>query len=127
MQNGADANERLRLKVPEAALRERIAAGGAERHTVIVEVEAPSPRVALRTDPRSGRRRFVPQPDDTGDTAAAKAAAVLGALIETLTGERPPYLSAARAFVVEATADQLRALADSPLVRGIAPNRRRAR
>ncbi|MGE0744202.1 MAG: hypothetical protein AB7K86_03095 [Rhodospirillales bacterium] len=129
MPGDADANERLRAKVPDADLRDRIAAegDGDRRHTVIVEVEAPSPRLLTRPDLRSGRRRFVPEPDDRSDDAAAQAAATLGELIEKLTGERPPYLGAARAFVLDATGAQIRALADSPLVRSIRPNRRRMR
>lgn len=119
-ESGADT---LQAKVPDAALRASIAGGGSEALTVIVELEAPSPKVAARTDRRTGRVRLAPEPPSRGDAAASKAAKALGDLIAKVTGERPPYLSAARAYVVEATGPQLRRLAASPLVRSIQPNR----
>lgn len=121
-ESGADT---LQAKVPDAALRASLAGGGSDLLTVIVEVAAPSPKVAVRADRHTGRVRLAPEPRNRGDAVAAKSAKALGDLIAELTGERPPYLSAARAYVVEATGEQLRRLAASPLVRSIQPNRRR--
>lgn len=119
-------------KIPEPELRDAVVDGRPQRQSVMVAVDVPVARVPLRGGgnlTRIGGREFggalaVPARSEDEERTARDRADQLGRLIQELTGEKPNYLSGSHAFVVNANGHELRALADSPLVRQIRLNRR---
>jgi hypothetical protein len=124
------ADDRLRAFAAEAAHEpsRAVPANAAKvRISVFVEVaEPPQLDVVVDERPGLGRRPSVrpaasAEPAGTGPSALAREVEVL---LTQQTGQEPVWIGAARAFVVDTSAEQLLALIESPLVRRISRNRR---
>lgn len=106
--------------------RLRTEAENADRtpHTVIVEVDVPLPAVEMssREAVTSGRKllRFSKPAVDANLLQGIKRA-----LAEALGHEPKTYLASSRSFIVEATGDEMRRVAQIPNVLAIWPNSRR--
>ncbi|HEV2071793.1 MAG TPA: hypothetical protein VGR26_18570 [Acidimicrobiales bacterium] len=108
-------------------LRRFVADERSDRIGVLVEVEEPLPEVVFGMRDRCGKSLQFPVaiPGD-GEDKREQLEAVAGrlaSLLTQLTGEEPVWLGAGRAFSVNATAEQLRAISTSPLVRRVSRNR----
>ena len=97
------------------------------RASLLVELDIPRPRVRVERDLSRvglpGSAVGVVPLDKHAQAEARKRIDEARELISEVTGEQPPWLDSAGAFVVEADSDQLARLADSPLVRRIYLNR----
>jgi len=122
----ATAPEQLERVIPDGSLR-RLAQNRSDTTArVIIEVAAPTEGTTIHV---GSRGRFgsppeievtvpAPSPSPSSEAPADAAAAVRGIL-----GRKPRYLRAAHAFVAIANGAQLAALAASPFVTAIRPDR----
>ena len=114
-------NEDELSKLRSQPLRDAARGKSPERVSVLVEIDMPMPRVELGPKSAAGAPR--PRGFKTGpgeDNARRERAA---ALLKSVLGEVPRYSRSAAAFFVEATGEQLSAIAASPDVKAIHPNR----
>ena len=119
----------LAEKIPDPRLR-NLAEGGSGDQTVdvIVELDVLLPKVVMKKDAYAGHHVVRPvavepeseeaQRELEGKVREARA------LFAEITGSTPRWLRPACAFVIQATGEQLRRVAASPLTRTIQPNRR---
>ncbi len=107
-------------KLADAELRRL---SGPKTASVIVELELSRPRVEMERWEGGGiggfRPRRVEAESEGEERSCEDLIAQARAFLEQLTGTSPVWLSAARAFGVEASGDQLRAMTRSPLVRRV--------
>jgi hypothetical protein len=95
------------------------------RRSVIVEIAVPRPEVEID---RSGfgvgqwRQRAVAE-SDAESAEVIKVMDHARRFLVRVTKQSPVPLRASRAFVVDATSDELKEIAKSPLVRKVTPNR----
>lgn len=124
---GMEARNTLASKIQGAELSRMALEGTGGPTGVIIEVEAPTPKVHVASEwLRSGEhpsKRFVEESAEQ-QQAVQDAVEKAGAFLKETLGETPQWLRAARAFVAEVTPDQLRIVASSPLIKAIRPNRR---
>ena len=109
-------------KIRSDELRSAADAGGAEVHTVIVELNVPLPRISS-SKPSPGRPSNPIRFED-GEPNGVDANAIRE---EIAKGVRRPvgrYMATSRAMVVDATGRELREIARLPGVSAIWPNRR---
>jgi hypothetical protein len=110
-------------KLADEELRRLSAKRGPGTLSVIVQLELPRPRVEMGRSERGGvgalRPRRVETESESEQRSLEDLIARARAFLEQLLGKSPVWLGAARAFGVEASGDQLRAIARSPLVRRI--------
>ena len=110
-------------KIHDAALKRLAEEKSPESVSVLVELDLPQQEVEVRV--REGKRSMRMRPDAGQDQAASEAKVTeVKRFLEEVTGHKVIYLRAAKAFVAEATGEQLREVSRSPLVRAIHPNRR---
>ena len=106
-------------KVADEELRDL---SGSESAGVIVQLELPRPRVEMERSELGGigvrPERIEPETENERRNADERIAQAK-TFLEQLLGRPPVWLGAANAFGVEASGDQLRAIARSPLVRRI--------
>ncbi len=122
------ANSSLSEKLPDSALRQIIEQGTGEPVSVIVELNLPPQRVALENNNLSrGAHAYAVRKvvEETSDQQRENALKIRQTrkFLKSLLGKDPHWLDSARAFVVQATPEQLREMADFPLTRTIRPNR----
>jgi hypothetical protein len=115
-------------KVGDEQLRSFATGGGSDRRPVLVEVALPRRQVRLGSSVRGGPQGRAPvgvepRPGGAGDQDAATVESARAFLAGEL-GAEPVWLGAAGAFTAEVTGDELAAIARSPLVRAVHPNRR---
>jgi hypothetical protein len=115
-------------KIQNPVLLEVITGAGSDEPTsVLVELDIPSQVIDFEKQPGpEGQRaaiRVKPESSEQQAQNEAKIKAAREFLISVL-GETPQWLRSARAFVAQATPDQLRTIALSPLIRAIRLNRR---
>ena len=122
----ADSTQPWERKLADAELRQL---SGRETASVIVQLELPRPRVEMERSERGGigafRPRRVELEAEDEQRRLEQLIAPAGAFLEQLVGSTPVWLAAARAFGIEASGDQLRTIARSPLVRTIYLSRAR--
>lgn len=122
-------NDLLADKIPDPKLRE-FAKGGSDGKSVdvIVELDAPLPKVVMEKNVYAGHRAFRPVAVEPESQAAQRElerkVREARELFAEITGATPRWLRSARAFIMQATGEQLRRVAASPLTRMIQPNRR---
>jgi hypothetical protein len=115
--------DRIDAVITDASLRALAHNESGASAPVLIELDGPM--AARRVD--LGRRR-----DEVGSTPssvvviapAGRPAAAAVRAVAGILGHTPRYLRAAGAFAAEATGAQLAALAATPAVRAISPNRR---
>ena len=116
----ADLAEPWERKLADAELRKL---RDRETASVIVQLELPRPRVEIEKSQGGGVGGFHPRrvelESESEQRSLEQLIAEARALLEQLVGGTPVWLGAARAFGVEASGDQLRTIARSPLVRMI--------
>lgn len=113
--------------LPDEELRAFARSDASETRSVLIEVEAPEPRVEVRREVgREGpaKRRALTPSDEQRELVATRLAE-LAETVEKLTGRAPRVLRAAHALVADLTAEQLRAVSRNELTRAVRPNRRR--
>lgn len=110
-------------KLADEELRRLTDRGGAGTLSVIVQLELPRPRVEIERLERGGvgafRPRVVETESESGQSSLEDSIAQARAFLEQLLDKSPVWLSAASAFGVEASGDQLETIARSPLVRRV--------
>lgn len=106
--------------VPDEGLRAWMATGGPGTRELIVE--AAIPRVQVHLEFR-GQEPLVGKVDGSGREEREHVLQELVQFAEGVLSQPPSVLAAAGAIAVRATPEQARALAQSPLVRAIRPNR----
>ena len=115
--------DRIDTVIEDPALR-RLAHSGSEDSAapVLIEVEVPTDvdtvGLPVRGGPSHGRPDAVTVEISTGQPEAATTRAV-----SSVIGQNPRYLRAAGAFAAVVTGAQLAALAATPVVRAIRPDR----
>ena len=111
-----DAGEPWEDKLADGELRRL---GRAETASVIVELELPRPQVELGRSELAGapRPRRVELEPDGRRASSEELVEQARTFLEQLLGRAPVWLSAPRAFGAEASGEQLREIARSPLVR----------
>jgi hypothetical protein len=116
-------SDRIDQVIGDEALRRLARQRSTEVVPVLIEVDEPSAPAEIelgrRRETVTGRTTSIPVTVPTQAAATAEAVRVL----TDVFGRTPPYLRAAHAFVSRATGAQLAALAASPLVRAISPDR----
>ena len=119
----------LAEKIPDPRLR-NLAEGGSGDQTVdvIVELDVLLPKVVMETDAHAGHHVVRPvavEPESAeAQRELERKVREARALFAEVTGSTPRWIRPARAFVIQATGEQLRRVAASPLTRTIQPNRR---
>ncbi|MDQ4049659.1 MAG: hypothetical protein M3131_09825 [Actinomycetota bacterium] len=107
-------------KLADAELRQL---SGPQTASVIVELDLPRPRVEMERSEAGGIGASRPRRIETesaGEERRCEAVITQArSFLEQLLGTPPVWLSAARAFGVEASGDQLRVMTRSPLVRRV--------
>jgi len=124
--------DELARKLPDLELRqltEEEAAGAGEAVSVIVELDLPPQKIASgRSSSSRASHGFVTKKvvEESAARQKENARKIQEAreFLETLVGAAPHWLNAARAFVVNATPEQLREMSRSPLMKTIRLNRR---
>lgn len=119
--------DRLKRVVPDVELREFARSDAAGARSVLIEIEAPEPRleVSRRRGEGAARRRQAVTPSPQERELVEKRLGELASLVETLTGSAPKVLEAAHALVAELTPEQLREVSRHEHTRAVRPNRRR--
>jgi len=119
-------------KVPDDSLREKLAAGGTEPISVILEVDLPPQQ--LRVPSRAERLRGAPAvlkgvvPETPGQQRKnADRIAKTGDYLQEILGTTPKWLAASRAFVFKGTPAQLRKIIEFSYTRAVRPNRKLTR
>lgn len=115
-------------KVRSADLQANAMDESEDVETVIVELDVPTPTISFEgpSSAAIGARSAMfgvlaaADDDDGKDIIIEKARR----LLREVTGGEPRYLRAADSFVVAANGRQLRAIAASPLVQAVWPNRK---
>ena len=121
-------SDTLAEKLPDAALRQIVEQGQGDPVAVIIELNLPPQRIGLEKDtrnqgPHSYAIRQVVTETPGEQRENARKIRRTREFLKTLLGKDPHWLNAARAFVVEATPDQLREMVSFPLTKTIRSNR----
>jgi len=119
----------LAEKIPDPRLRNLAERDTGDRTVdVIVELDVPLPSVMMDKNPYAGHHTARPvavEPESReAQRELERKVREARKLFADITGATPRWLRPARAFVMQATGEQLRRLAESPLSRTIQPNRR---
>lgn len=111
-------------KIKSEELREAAQAADRVPHIVIVEIDLPHPTMALSERPSLSGRPVMKlnEPHEQPATLAH----VRRAMKDALGHEPGTYLPSSRAFIIEATGDQIGRVAAIPDVLAIWPNTRRS-
>ena len=114
-------DDRIDTVITDGSLRRLAREGSASAARVLVEVDGSTEpvEVAARRGRIEGRPVTVAVAAAAGNGPPAEAASAVSRIV----GGTPRYLRAARSFVVIATGAQLAALANSPAVVAIRPDR----
>ena len=126
--NSSPNSDAVAEKIQNPVLLKVMTGGGSDEPTsILVELDIPPQVIDFAKPPGSeGHRatiRVKPESSEQQAQNDAKIKAAREFLISVL-GETPQWLRSARAFVAQATPDQLRKIALSPLIRAIRLNRR---
>lgn len=117
----------LAEKIQSPELYKMAAEGRSGKASVLIVLDLPAQQVQVDAAAhRRGERGYRQIVDETPQQqrAARDTVEQAGAFLKKTLGETPHWLRAARAFVADATPEQLRILAGSPLVKAIRLNRR---
>lgn len=115
-------------KIPDPRLLRLAEEAGEEAESVLVEPNLARPKVELGPAMRAGGRTPAPSrvAEPTPEEAASdkRTRSEVERLLLEAAGAPPRWLHAARAFVARLNGAQLKAVAASPHVRAVRPNRR---
>lgn len=122
-----DSEERdpLAAKIPNEALHRLATQESGEPVSVLIQLDLPPQELEFTRGNYQDNYvpfRVKPESPDQGEQAEVKIRAANEFLTELL-GSPPHWLKSARAFVATVSPEQLRAIAGSPLVKEVHPNR----
>ncbi|MCA9625958.1 MAG: hypothetical protein KC731_43350 [Myxococcales bacterium] len=113
----------MTARIVGAELERMAAESSPETRSIIVELEAPAPRVELETSGGAARlKRVVARAVDERETLKQRLAEA-SAFLEDLVGRPPVVLEAAHAVVTRVTGAQLRVVAAQRFAREIRENK----
>ncbi len=115
-------------KIQGNELRQLVEERTGEAASVIIQLEL-SPRAVESSGAERGgaglRRALVVAPETSEERREVRRrASQTKRFLTKVLGDEPLWLQSARAFVAKASGEQLREIAESPLVKAIHPNRR---
>jgi len=122
-----DIDDTASLAKLRSGLEADVRRGRRDAQTVIVELDIPPPRVALAPKRTGLTLGYRPMRIEAGESRPDVVESVRDGLTRVLGSASSHYLSAAQAFVVDATGPQLREIAHIDGVKAIWPNTRRER